>query len=57
MLGGEAVAPGLAGELLAAADGRSLVNHYGPTETTIGVATSRLTITDLDEGVPPAARR
>jgi len=53
VLGGEAAPPGLAGELLAAAGGRDLVNHYGPTETTIGVATSRLTIADVDEGVLP----
>ena len=53
VVGGEAAAPGLAGELLAAADGQVLVNHYGPTETTIGVATSRLTPDDLASGPLP----
>jgi non-ribosomal peptide synthetase component F len=53
VLGGEAVAPGLAGELLAVAGDRAVVNHYGPTETTIGVATISLTGTDLDGGRVP----
>ncbi|MGD0558007.1 MAG: amino acid adenylation domain-containing protein, partial [Streptosporangiaceae bacterium] len=53
VVGGEATGPGLAGELLAAADGQTLVNHYGPTETTIGVATSRLAIDDLNGGALP----
>jgi amino acid adenylation domain-containing protein len=42
VLGGEATPPGLLAELLNAADGRLVVNHYGPTETTIGVATAQL---------------
>ena len=51
VLGGEAADPGLVAELLAAA-GQDLrvFNHYGPTETTIGVATTRLTGAD---GVVP----
>jgi amino acid adenylation domain-containing protein len=53
VLGGEAAGPGLAGELLAAAGGRAVVNHYGPTETTIGVTTCRLTAADLAAGVLP----
>ena len=44
VLGGEAAEPGLVAELLAAAgDGQRIFNHYGPTETTIGVATAELT--------------
>ncbi len=53
VLGGEAVTPGLAGDLLAAAGDRPVVNHYGPTETTIGVATTRLTWADLEGGQIP----
>ncbi|TQF02740.1 amino acid adenylation domain-containing protein [Kitasatospora acidiphila] len=43
VLGGEAASPGWVDELLAAAGERRVFNHYGPTETTIGVATTRLT--------------
>ena len=39
VLGGEAASPELVGELLAVAGGCGVFNHYGPTETTIGVAT------------------
>ncbi|WP_344446929.1 amino acid adenylation domain-containing protein, partial [Kitasatospora nipponensis] len=42
VLGGEAASPALVGELLAAAGDCAVFNHYGPTETTIGVATTRL---------------
>ncbi|WP_372506119.1 AMP-binding protein [Actinomadura madurae] len=42
VLGGEAASPELVAELLAAAGDRGVFNHYGPTETTIGVATTRL---------------
>src|SRR5580693_3577397 len=42
VLGGEALPPSVAGALLAVAGDRPVVNHYGPTETTIGVATARL---------------
>ncbi|MEU8365332.1 amino acid adenylation domain-containing protein [Nonomuraea sp. NPDC048882] len=44
VLGGEAAAPGWVEDLLAAAERRgcAVFNHYGPTETTIGVATTRL---------------
>jgi len=40
MLGGEAATPALAGQLLTAADaaGVKVINHYGPSETTVGVA-------------------
>ncbi|MFH8295447.1 amino acid adenylation domain-containing protein [Streptomyces sp. NPDC018059] len=44
VLGGEAASPAWLRELLAAAGEREVHNHYGPTETTIGVATTRLTI-------------
>ena len=53
VLGGEATAPGWAAGLVAAAgDHRVVVNHYGPTETTIGVVTARLGA-GLEDGVPP----
>ncbi|GAA3626489.1 hypothetical protein GCM10022419_134960 [Nonomuraea rosea] len=44
VLGGEAAAPDWVARLLAAAERRgcAVFNHYGPTETTIGVATTRL---------------
>ncbi|MEV8548135.1 amino acid adenylation domain-containing protein [Streptomyces sp. NPDC051572] len=53
VLGGEAASPGLVGELLAAADECEVFNHYGPTETTIGVATTRLTPELVAQGVVP----
>ncbi|MEE1807253.1 non-ribosomal peptide synthetase, partial [Streptomyces sp. BE133] len=43
VLGGEAAATVWLRELVAAAGEREVHNHYGPTETTIGVATTRLT--------------
>ncbi|MEV8547791.1 amino acid adenylation domain-containing protein [Streptomyces sp. NPDC051572] len=53
VLGGEAASAGLVGELLAAADECEVFNHYGPTETTIGVATTRLTPELVAQGVVP----
>ncbi|MFF5307677.1 amino acid adenylation domain-containing protein, partial [Streptomyces sp. NPDC013161] len=53
VLGGEAASPALVGELLAAAGERGVFNHYGPTETTIGVATTRLTAEMAASGVVP----
>ncbi|WPO69806.1 non-ribosomal peptide synthetase [Streptomyces sp. KN37] len=44
VLGGEAASPAWLRELLVAAGERGVHNHYGPTETTIGVATTRLTV-------------
>ncbi|MFF8646233.1 amino acid adenylation domain-containing protein [Streptomyces sp. NPDC015345] len=44
VLGGEAASPAWLRELLAAAGECEVHNHYGPTETTIGVATARLTV-------------
>ncbi|MEY9894317.1 amino acid adenylation domain-containing protein, partial [Catenulispora sp. MAP5-51] len=43
VLGGEASSSAMVGELLGLGGERVLANHYGPTETTIGVATTRLT--------------
>ncbi|MEY9850275.1 amino acid adenylation domain-containing protein, partial [Streptacidiphilus sp. BW17] len=54
VLGGEAASPGWVDELLAAAGERRVFNHYGPTETTIGVATTRLTGGVLPVGSPVA---
>ncbi|MEV8510673.1 amino acid adenylation domain-containing protein, partial [Actinoplanes sp. NPDC051475] len=42
VLGGEAASPGWLRELLQAAGDVEVFNHYGPTETTIGVLTTRL---------------
>ncbi|MFF5176366.1 amino acid adenylation domain-containing protein [Micromonospora sp. NPDC000089] len=53
VLGGEAAPPGLVQDLLAAAGERCVFNHYGPTETTIGVATARLTAQSCVAGVVP----
>ena len=52
VLGGEATPPSLAAELAAAAHDRAVVNHYGPTETTIGVTTARLSV-GVADGVLP----
>ncbi|MBT8226877.1 MAG: amino acid adenylation domain-containing protein [Dactylosporangium sp.] len=53
LLGGEAATPRQAGDLLAAAGDRTIANHYGPTETTIGVATARLEPAHLAGGRVP----
>jgi acyl-coenzyme A synthetase/AMP-(fatty) acid ligase len=54
VLGGEAAAVGWVGQLVAAAGaGRPVFNHYGPTETTIGVVTSRLDAAAVAGGVVP----
>ncbi|MEU6221328.1 amino acid adenylation domain-containing protein, partial [Streptomyces sp. NPDC047022] len=47
VLGGEAASPALVEGLLDVAGECGVFNHYGPTETTIGVATTRL----LPDGV------
>ncbi|MFC4046555.1 amino acid adenylation domain-containing protein, partial [Dactylosporangium siamense] len=52
VLGGEAATAELIAELLDAAGERAVVNHYGPTETTIGVATTRLRREPLTLGRP-----
>ncbi|MFI9366841.1 amino acid adenylation domain-containing protein [Kitasatospora sp. NPDC053057] len=56
VLGGEAAASAWVRELVAAADGCEVFNHYGPTETTIGVATTRLTADLVADGVVPVGR-
>ncbi|WP_431041736.1 non-ribosomal peptide synthase/polyketide synthase [Streptomyces sp. P1-3] len=53
VLGGEAAPPAWARELVAAAGDRAVFNHYGPTEATIGVATTRLTAERVAGGVVP----
>ncbi|WP_461020105.1 condensation domain-containing protein, partial [Streptomyces daliensis] len=55
VLGGEAASPGWVRELVeaAVAGGRRVFNHYGPTETTIGVATVELTPELVAGGVVP----
>ncbi|WP_330333157.1 amino acid adenylation domain-containing protein [Streptomyces sp. NBC_00536] len=56
VLGGEAAAPGWVSELIAEAGDCAVFNHYGPTETTIGVATTRLTADLVADGVAPIGR-
>jgi amino acid adenylation domain-containing protein/non-ribosomal peptide synthase protein (TIGR01720 family) len=53
VLGGEAASPRQVAELCEVAGDRYLANHYGPTETTIGVATTRLTPALLAGGFVP----
>src|SRR5450755_759866 len=53
ILGGEAASARQVTDLLAAAGDRAVVNHYGPTEATIGVATVRLTPALLAAGAVP----
>ncbi|MGW6577270.1 amino acid adenylation domain-containing protein, partial [Streptomyces sp. NPDC054945] len=53
VLGGEAAQPEWVRALLSAADGRAVFNHYGPTETTIGVATTPLTADLVADGTVP----
>ncbi|MFE5097738.1 amino acid adenylation domain-containing protein, partial [Streptomyces sp. NPDC056638] len=53
VLGGEAASPDWVTELMGATGECGVFNHYGPTETTIGVATTRLTAERVaDGGVP-----
>ncbi|MFF7591555.1 amino acid adenylation domain-containing protein, partial [Kitasatospora purpeofusca] len=53
VLGGEAAPSALVEGLLTAAGERGVFNHYGPTEATIGVATTRLTAAMTADGVVP----
>jgi amino acid adenylation domain-containing protein len=51
VLGGEGFPAGWAGQLAAAAAGRGVFNHYGPTEVTIGAVAGELSRADLAAGV------
>ncbi|MFF3334796.1 non-ribosomal peptide synthase/polyketide synthase [Streptomyces sp. NPDC002888] len=53
VLGGEAASPELVRELTEQAGDAAVFNHYGPTETTIGVATTRLSADDAAAGLVP----
>ena len=52
VLGGEAAGPGWAAQLAGAAD-PVVVNHYGPTETAIGVVAGPVRAADLAAGIAP----
>ncbi|MBW8799070.1 MAG: amino acid adenylation domain-containing protein, partial [Streptomyces sp.] len=53
VLGGEAASPTLVDALLEVAGDRGVFNHYGPTETTIGVVAGRLDRKPVADGVVP----
>ncbi|MFE1315994.1 amino acid adenylation domain-containing protein, partial [Streptomyces sp. NPDC058755] len=53
VLGGEAASPELLRELAGQAGDVAVFNHYGPTETTIGVATTRLGADEAAAGLVP----
>jgi amino acid adenylation domain-containing protein len=58
VLGGESASASWLQELLVAAEdtGCELFNHYGPTETTIGVVTARLTRDSVIAGTAPIGK-
>ncbi|MCF1650462.1 non-ribosomal peptide synthetase, partial [Streptomyces indiaensis] len=56
VLGGEEAPRELVAGLLAAAGEQGVFNHYGPTETTIAVATARLSAESLGSGAVPVGR-
>ncbi|MEU6688493.1 amino acid adenylation domain-containing protein, partial [Streptomyces sp. NPDC046832] len=56
VLGGEEAPRELVAGLLAAAREQGVFNHYGPTETTIAVATARLSAESLGSGAVPVGR-
>jgi acyl-coenzyme A synthetase/AMP-(fatty) acid ligase/acyl carrier protein len=57
VLGGEAAPAAWVRELVAVAgEGREVFNHYGPTETTIGVLTARVDARAVAGGVVPLGR-
>ncbi|WP_344518014.1 amino acid adenylation domain-containing protein, partial [Streptomyces paradoxus] len=53
VLGGEAASPVWVRDLLAVAGDCAVFNHYGPTEATIGVTTTRLTPESVPGAVVP----
>ncbi|MFF1918941.1 AMP-binding protein, partial [Streptomyces sp. NPDC058239] len=53
VLGGEAASPAWVRDVLSVAGERAVFNHYGPTETTIGVTTTRLTPERVSGSVVP----
>ncbi|MFD3834164.1 amino acid adenylation domain-containing protein, partial [Streptomyces sp. NPDC058621] len=53
VLGGEAAPSAWVLDLLEAAGDRAVFNHYGPTETTIGVTTTLLTTEQASGGAAP----
>ncbi|AIR88249.1 non-ribosomal peptide synthetase [Pseudomonas cremoricolorata] len=53
VLGGEALPPALAERLLHQRPELRLFNHYGPSESTVGVAVHRVTLDDLDAAALP----
>ncbi|MGW7066066.1 amino acid adenylation domain-containing protein, partial [Streptomyces sp. NPDC054872] len=56
VLGGEAAPAAWTRDVVEAAAGRQVFNHYGPTETTIGVATAELSPAVVAGGVIPIGR-
>ncbi|WP_322755004.1 amino acid adenylation domain-containing protein, partial [Frankia sp. Cas3] len=56
VLGGEAAPAAWARDLVGAAGDVSVFNHYGPTETTIGVVAGRLDAGNLHAGQVPVGR-
>ncbi|WP_170223144.1 non-ribosomal peptide synthetase, partial [Nonomuraea turkmeniaca] len=53
VLGGEAAPAAWVADLVVAAGDRRVFNHYGPTEATIGIATTELSADTLAGGVVP----
>ncbi|TMR00516.1 amino acid adenylation domain-containing protein, partial [Nonomuraea turkmeniaca] len=53
VLGGEAAPAAWVADLVAVAGDRRVFNHYGPTEATIGIATTELSAQVLESGVVP----
>jgi amino acid adenylation domain-containing protein len=59
ILGGEALSPDLVARILGRGEGCELINHYGPTETTIGSLTARVSETKgkwLNRATAPIGR-
>ena len=56
VLGGEAADPAWLAQVCDAAQGRGVFNHYGPTETTIGIATGPIKAGRVRAGTIPVGR-